>query len=396
MKPLTPDRLPAILIGGPPNAGKSVLSHALKEALSRAGVDCYLLRAAKDGEGDWFLVAPEAVAKAERHSGPYTQAWVEAMCRDIARRPLPFLVDVGGKPKPWQEEMFSQCTHAILLVKDEASLAFWRSLVERNGLETIAILTSRLNGESTVEENEPILRGIITGLQRREPVGGPVFTALTQRVQEILAFPPEELEKVHWRQAPTDMVVDIPTMYRHLHPDKQALQWVPEDLTRVFDYLPNDEILALYGRGPGWLYAAVVNYSAPLPFYQFDARLGWVPPVQCTNAAESELPIEIRPKTTEHYLHLDVTLTEHYLDYAPHMALPLPDVPVDRGVILEGRLPLWLYTGLALHYQTAPWVAIYYPHLDQAVIVATRATNLKIGETIKLLDLTLPHPNTET
>src|ERR1700730_1119067 len=60
---ITPNDLPAVLIGGPPNAGKSVLTYNLTRELRRRrrdgyhdrGIPHYVFRANPDIEGDWFL-----------------------------------------------------------------------------------------------------------------------------------------------------------------------------------------------------------------------------------------------------------------------------------------------------------------------------------------------------
>jgi CRISPR-associated protein Csx3 len=255
----TVSRFPALLIGGPPHAGKSILARHLKEAMYRANVECYLLRAAPDGEGDWFHDAPAEVARVEREKGKFTPRWVRRLSSDIACRPLPFLVDVGGRPQPWQEAIFDQCTHAILLVKDAASLAAWQSIVERYNLIVIAVLTSQLAGEPRLETTHPILQGTITHLERNQPAGGPVFEALLARVKALFSYSHTELLNIHQRQAPTDLVVDIETMARQIKRKDRGGWWQPQALAQIFRYLPPDESLALYGRGPGWLYAAVAN-----------------------------------------------------------------------------------------------------------------------------------------
>ena len=52
----------AILIGGPPHSGKSVLTYSLTQTLRQQGIDHYVLRACPDGEGDWSNeAAPERV-----------------------------------------------------------------------------------------------------------------------------------------------------------------------------------------------------------------------------------------------------------------------------------------------------------------------------------------------
>src|SRR5438552_6610469 len=45
--------LPAILIGGPPHTGKSVLTYSLSQALRKRSIEHYVIRASPDGEGDW-------------------------------------------------------------------------------------------------------------------------------------------------------------------------------------------------------------------------------------------------------------------------------------------------------------------------------------------------------
>lgn len=58
---------------------------------------------------------------------------------------------------------------------------------------------------------------------------------------------------------------------------------------------------------------------------------------------------------------------------------PAPPVPIGAGIVLSGKLPHWLYTGLALTYHAAPWLALYQPQLNGAVIVHSRTEKFKRG-----------------
>jgi CRISPR-associated Csx3 family protein len=91
---------------------------------------------------------------------------------------------------------------------------------------------------------------------------------------------------------------------------------------------------------------------------------------------------------TGRYLHLKLKLPEHYLDYEAKMNLPLPSISPQRGVVLNGQLPNWLYTGLTLFYHHAAWIAVYSPQLDRAIIVASRApgTEHAIGKSLAVSD----------
>lgn len=373
MSYLRASRFPAILLGGPPHSGKSVLAQGLTKTLTQAGIQHYLLRAAPDGEGNWFHEADRAVAEKLRRKGKYTPTWVERMCRDIAARPLPFLVDVGGRPELWQEAIIDQCTHAILLTTNDKTLAEWQERVAKYNLLVIASLTSRQAGESYLAETAgPIIQGVISQLERGQPAVGTVFEAVLNRVSALFDYSYDELLSIHTEQAPVELVVDLAAMYRQLNPTRSGYDWQPADLPRVFDYLPQDTPLALYGRGPAWLYAAVANYIFPQPFYQFDVRYGWIEPVRLTASATVKIPLSLSIEQNKSYLHLKLDLPEDYLIYQPELSAPLPPLLQNQGIILNGKLPNWLYTSLTLFYRSAPWVGIYYPHLNQAIVVASR------------------------
>ncbi len=379
-------RFPAILIGGPPHAGKSVLSHSLKEALKQAGIQCYLLRAAPDGEGDWSQQAEPDLAQTLRRKGTYTSIWVERMCRDIAYRPLPFLVDVGGKPEPWQETIFDQCTHAILLVKDAETQSYWQAMMDKYNVISLAVLTSQLIGESTLATERPVLRGAITGLSRGQQATGPVFEALLARVKALFNYDYDELLTIHQEQVPTDLVVDIPRLYKQVSPTRLGTKWQPQDLADVCGYLPRDTSLALYGNGPTWLYAAVANHIFPNQFFQFDARRGWIEPASLSSRTTERNPLSITTYETDQFLYVHTDLTQDYLEYQPKIAVPLPPIPSKKGIILSGKLPNWLYAGVTLFYRQAPWVGLYYPHLNQAIVVSSQnlENRYAIGQTVQL------------
>jgi CRISPR-associated protein Csx3 len=101
---------PAILMGGPPHAGKSVLTYSLTQALRQHGVPHYVMRACPDGEGHWSQETPQQVTKVIRRKGEFSETYVQRVCRDIERRQLPFLVDVGGLPQGEQFQIFRCCT----------------------------------------------------------------------------------------------------------------------------------------------------------------------------------------------------------------------------------------------------------------------------------------------
>jgi CRISPR-associated protein Csx3 len=296
-------------------------------------------------------------------------------------------VDVGGRPTAWQERIFDYCTHAILLTPDEPAHAAWLDLAARHSLITLADLRSELHGVSQVTATQPVLEGVIAGLEWRQRIGGPTFEALATRIARLFAYDAHELRRSHLASAPVETAIDLDRLARTLgvpFSGDKAL-WQPRHLPRVLDYLPEAAPLGLYGRGPNWLYAAVALLACPEPFHQFDARLGWVtPPMLCLRTPRAGAPLQVHPQPRSDHTHLAFTIPKAYLDYTEADGLLTHPVPPDQGIVLSGKLPLWLYTALALVYVPhASWVAVYQPQCgDQAIVVQSRGPKLGVGDRV--------------
>ncbi|HDN79334.1 MAG TPA: hypothetical protein ENG33_02555, partial [Chloroflexi bacterium] len=49
--------------------------------------------------------------------------------------------------------------------------------------------------------------------------------------------------------------------------------------------------------------------------------------------------------------------------------------------VLSGKLPLWLWTALALAYKDALWLAVYQPQWeDKALVIASRTDKPTVGD----------------
>ena len=381
--------LPAVLIGGPPNSGKSVLTYNLTQELRERGVEHYVVRAAPDGEGDWACEAKQSLVRTILVPRDWTPAFVEHVCESLAHRPLPLVVDVGGRPKVWQERIFDYCTHAILLTPDASARATWLDLAKRHDLIVIADLRSDLHGASQVTDTQPVLRGVMAGLEWGQQIDGPTFRALVARICRLFAYDADELRRSHLSSAPVETTIDLDRLAHTLHVpstgDKAV--WQPHHLPDVLAYLPEAIPLGLYGRGPNWLYAAVALLAHPEPFYQFDARLGWVtPPTLRLGTPRADAPLQVHPQRRGDHTHLAFTITRAYLDYTEADGLLTCPVPPGQAVVLSGKLPLWLYTGLALTYArraSRPWLAVYQPHYwNEAIVVYSRDPETAVGNRV--------------
>jgi len=364
---------PAVVIGGPPHSGKSVLTYLLTRRLRALKVEHYVLRACPDGEGDWSQETPPERVRLLRQKGQFSQDFVDRVCRDLAQRHLPLIVDVGGKPTPDQERILDQCTHAVLISANEAGLAEWRDRFERHGLPIIAELRSVLTGEDRIDAETPALRGQIANLERSTRVGGLMVEALAQQLQCLMTYTDADLKTYHCSHAPTELVVDVDHLAWWVELPEQQ-HWQPEYLAHALTYAPEGTPLSIYGRGPNWLYAALALHAAPHPVYLFDPRMGWVAPVtlHCTPLATGDaVAWNIEPFSTHTWIEL--TPTQPYLDYDDVNGAALPALDPAQGVVLSGKLPFWLLLGAALAYRHHPWLGIVQAQqYDECVVVMSR------------------------
>lgn len=378
---------PAILVGGPPHSGKSVLIYSLTRALRHKQVAHYVVRACPDGEGDWSNEVDQEQLPELRVKGKFTPEFVQTAVNHVHQRHLPLLVDVGGKPKPWQEAVFAACTHAILLEPASPAedgvfseeMAGWQTMMAQNGVTVIARLQSSLSGEDITwsDEGDDVLRGRIIGLARGEMVSGATLQALVQRVQAVFQFSEAALTAVHLPQAPTEITLDLPPLADTLGVANR--HWLPQKhLPQLADYLPAQTPLAIYGRAPLWLYGFIGWHAFPAPVWQFDPRLGWVEPPQLQLvAAEDDTTTVDNWRTLlthqEGVQILHLSAESHYLDIQEPETFPIVCPVTGQGVVISGRLPIWLVLALVRQLgEQQAWLAIYQPPLNGAVVVVSQ------------------------
>lgn len=381
---------PAILIGGPPHSGKSTLAYSLSQALRRRAIAHYMVRAAPDGEGDWTHELQNAAVHPVRFKGKWTQHWVDVTCRDVARRTLPLLVDVGGRPTPAQQAIFDQCTHAIVIAARDEDRAQWAEMTQAHNLLLLANLRSTLDAlpapAAGAQDTPGPLIGEVCGLTREAPAPGGLFDALVERVAGLFApFTEDEVLRIHLSRAPfqTDprdaagvCLIHFRELHRALHPgDPSGRFQLDDDIAPALALIPDDRPIALYGRAPVRLVAAIAAQRDVR--WQFDARLGWVQslrPVVCAPGDTSYCdqpdlviePAESAPDTTT----LTLRARALYLDYDALVNVRLPWIAPERRVIVGGpeggKVPQWLTAGVAAAYRACAGVEAWQPQTASA------------------------------
>jgi len=57
-----------------------------------------------------------------------------------------------------------------------------------------------------------------------------------------------------------------------------------------------------------------------------------------------------------------------------------------EGIIISGRIPMWLLGAIVHHCHPRPWVAVFDPRLNAGVIVASHTPERGVGDLVPLGD----------
>jgi len=278
----------------------------------------------------------------------------------------------------------------LLFKKDglEQDFQIWRSYIERDKLELLAEIFSQKLGESAGSGSE----GPMTTLKPGDLRYNIEFGALVERIREIFSrYTPEQLEQWHLSQVPLESIVNLPKRLATLAPENDDNAWTPRVLQPLLASLSEQAAFSIYGRGPAWLYGALALHAGTRPFQQFDARIGWVTPPSLQAAAtadqatSSNLSIE-EPFVSDDIYAIALYPTYNYLDFRVADQLVFPEPLPQRGVIVSGKLPLWLFTALARFYaqRDVPWIALNDARDNKAIVIYSQVATHPLGKRLPM------------
>ncbi|MEC4892534.1 MAG: CRISPR-associated ring nuclease Crn3/Csx3 [Oscillatoria sp. PMC 1051.18] len=164
----TEDLCPALLIVGPPNSGKSVLSHALFQALLLRTPNIYLQRAHWDGEGNYVLELGEDATEEEierfkaankgQLSSRFFPYHAQAIL-ELRRQKALVIVDVGGMVQPEKLPLLEACSHYLIISSQAEEIEKWHEFChDRGNLFPIAEIFSVLTDVKMVTQEKPYLK----------------------------------------------------------------------------------------------------------------------------------------------------------------------------------------------------------------------------------------------
>lgn len=176
----------ALLIVGPPDSGKSVLSHALFNTLLPDYPEVFLQRAQWDGEGNWILELPDTATAVDReafklaYKGELTDGFYPYQAQAILqlRRQKPLvLVDVGGKVQPEKQPILEACSHYLVISSVTEEIEKWHEFCrDRGNLRCIGAIASSLDRIEIIHRREPFL----------EMTCGPWISGANREIPEML------------------------------------------------------------------------------------------------------------------------------------------------------------------------------------------------------------------
>lgn len=155
---------PALMIVGPPNSGKSVLSHALFQTLLQENSHVYLQRANWDGEGNWTLeLGDEEQAETMKvaNKGTLTKEFFPYHAQSILelrRHKSLVLVDIGGMVQPEKLPILEACSHYLIISSNPDEIDKWHEFCrDRGNLSPVALIHSTLETCEEVIQSQPYL-----------------------------------------------------------------------------------------------------------------------------------------------------------------------------------------------------------------------------------------------
>ena len=158
---------PALMVVGPPDSGKSVLSHALFQALLSDHPDIYLQRAHWDGEGNYVLELSTQTTDEEiedfklRNKGALTERFFPYHAQAILqlrRQKFLVIVDVGGMVQPEKLPILEACTHYLIISSKPEAVGAWHEFCrDRGNLIPVAVIHSSLAEVEEVHQVQPYL-----------------------------------------------------------------------------------------------------------------------------------------------------------------------------------------------------------------------------------------------
>ena len=91
-------------------------------------------------------------------------------------------------------------------------------------------------------------------------------------------------------------------------------------------------------------------------------------------------------KTTENdtFTLVDIEIENGTAEPSDLKSMELPTVKGNKGVVLNGRAPIWVFGTLIHHFHATQWVATNDPRQGGAIVVESHKSGVSVGDIIPL------------
>jgi hypothetical protein len=379
-----------VAFGGPSHSGKSVLLRALYKL---GGF--YVVPVQPDGEGlIWSMeTKPDVLSKIRRKGDMSNEKlWMayEEQAKLLRENQSVvhgiILLDMGGRPNENKVRILRNSGAGLAILSREDNfdehVEKWRGIAEEANARIVAILRSKLEGESKIESTDGIFRAVISGLKR----GNEDAVAQDNVVKEFKNFLEKFSEPFIVESADR---IDLSSVAAFV--GVYNLNWFPECIPRIYSFaedIQSGEEIKVGGMGPNYVYVALVHALGDKykRIYIEDPKVeGAKVLVRSLNISFLSGPFDSRD--LEDKLLIKLNPENQVLNPGDLDRWRLPDSG-GRAVILSGRAPIWLYVNVAETYaDIVPWVGVVQPHMcegEPGYVVTISNDKDKLGEVKKI------------
>jgi CRISPR-associated protein Csx3 len=95
-------------------------------------------------------------------------------------------------------------------------------------------------------------------------------------------------------------------------------------------------------------------------------------------------PITITAAETNDYTLVNIEIEGGTCEPADLKSIVIPTVKGNKGVVLNGRAPIWVFGTLIHHCHATQWVATNDPRQGGAIVVESHKSGVSVGDVIPL------------
>ncbi len=178
-----------IIIGGPPNSGKSTLAESLAIALRSLGVDAYAEELDLASPTLEFIRGKMGWEERQGTKKEWTPELAEkaaALFEFTSTKHAIVIGDAPGKITPESKTIAKKANYAIVLCRDDCrgEIRKWQKFFKEMQIPVICVATSKLTGKGNVV-NKSCIKAVLTRLNRTPKVDN-VVASLALLIKEKL------------------------------------------------------------------------------------------------------------------------------------------------------------------------------------------------------------------